>query len=341
MGEYWVLRKTIIIVVALIMALAGWTVVPVAAAGAGFTVTPQLPANQVGGNKGYFDLLVKPGTRQALTITVANQSAQPKTLRVAITSAFTQDNGQVGYTPSSKRDPSAVIQLADLASAPVSVELKANEGRKVTFFVQIPATPLKGQLLGSFYVTDETAPAADDQSGMSITNRFAMVVAIQMQTTEETVAPHLNLLSVKPGNQNDQAAVLATLQNDQPRLFGGMAIKASVTRDGDSKPLLTRNADQMAMAPNSSFNYALFTKAPLVAGKYWLTLTATAGTYTWRFHRAFTIDAKVAAKVNKGARLAVVRPFPWWWVLIGGLLLIALGLLGLLFWRRKKDEGKK
>lgn len=64
-----------------------------AAEGAGFTISPALPQNQIDQST-YFNLLVKPGETQRLLIYVKNTTKSAKKLEV---SAFTQSNGTLGY----------------------------------------------------------------------------------------------------------------------------------------------------------------------------------------------------------------------------------------------------
>lgn len=309
-----------------------------AATGAQFTVTPQLPANQLGGNAGYFNVLVRPGAQQALTIHLANQASQAKTLRVLPVNAFTQNNGQVSYRPNKAKDPAAKLQLTALTSGPVNVRVGAHQGRDVTYHFAIPQAGFLGTLVGAFNVED-VAAYPDDQSGsqnLAIRNQFAMVVAIQLQTTATAalMKPHVNLVQVKLGKQDGEAAILARLQNDRPRLFGQMTVKASVVPVGRERIVVTRTARDLEMAPNSHFDYALFLKNGLVAGKYELALTATAGQLTWQFTRQFTVTAAAAAQTGMPEH----GELQWWWLMLG--VLLALAVLLWARWRRRNPRSQ-
>lgn len=306
------------------------------AEGAGFTVTPVLPANQIGGNSGWFNLLVKPGEKQALTVEVANQSDQAKKLELSLTNAYTQDNGQVGYDPNQHRDASAVVQLTAMGSKPITVDLAAHQGRRVTFQIEPPTTPFAGQVLGAVYVRDLTMPAASSGSGFAVTNQFAMVVAVQLQTSAQLISPELHLLAVKPKADSVQA----TIQNAKPRLFGKLNLTAKVYPTGSSKAVLTQRATNYAMAPNSSFNYQLTPKTNLVAGKYRLVIDATAGTLKWHLTKTFTIKATVAAKTPAAPMKKSANNNWWQWLLA---LIGALSLGWLIGWwrgRRTKEVTK-
>lgn len=303
----------------------------VAAEGAGFTVTPELPANQIGGDTGWFNLLVKPGETQTLTVTVANQSNQDKQLKLELTNAFTQDNGQVGYAPNQKKATSAKLQLTAIGSRPISLTLAAHQGRKVTFQVKPPAKGFSGQILGAVYVRDETPPAEASGSGFAVTNAFAMVVAVQLQTSEKLVPPAVQLDAVKATTEHIQA----TLQNTAPRLFGKMTLQAKVLPAGQTTAVYTQKNTDYAMAPTSAFNYQLTPTKTLAAGEYQLVIDASAGSYKWHLTKNFTLKQAIAAAPAPAPK---VNP-PVWWPWVVALVAVLLLGIGLGWWRGRKRRG--
>lgn len=318
-----------------------------AADGAGYTVAPAVPDNQIGDISSYFNLLVKPGSTQKLTVNIANTSGKDKKLRVSATNAFSQTNGEIGYKPNKATDPSAKYYLKDLASKPVNVTVPAGKAESVTLNVQIPKKGFNGVILGGIYVLDRTTRASSS-SGMRINNRFALVVGVQLQTTktaQSDVRPEVKLMSVQGGLQNNKPAVLATLQNPTPTFFGQMDITAKVSWRNSTKTLFSRKVYNYAMAPTSHFAFGIFPDVGLEPGDYTLDLLAVSGHRKWHFKRNFTILAAEADKINKQAGIKIKHSWPWWvWVIIGlGVLLLILLILLLiiLLKRRKKDEDDK
>ncbi|WP_225047932.1 DUF916 and DUF3324 domain-containing protein [Lacticaseibacillus kribbianus] len=308
---------------------------PARAAGAGFTVSPVSPAAAM--EKGYFVVQAAPGSTRKLVVAVANLADAPKNLRLQVTDAFTQPNGEVGYTPGGTTDPAAKYQLSKLSSPPVDFTLAAHQGREVTITVALPPAAFDGQILGGIYVED-LADYGGSGSGMAVANHFAMMVAIQMQNSPKLVAPHLNLGQVTVGTQDNAPAVLATLQNDRARLFGKLAITAKVTPAGKTKATVTRSVTNYAMAPTSHLDFGLPLTTALAPGQYDLDLLAVAGDYRWHFTRRFTVTAKQAATTAKAVVPDAVPVWPW--LSIAGVVLL-LGLLWLVLWRRrrrKKDD---
>ncbi|KRM55627.1 DUF916 and DUF3324 domain-containing protein [Lacticaseibacillus sharpeae] len=312
--------------------------------GAGYTVAPVIPDNQIGTVSSYFNLLVKPGSTQKLTVNIANTSKVVKKLRVSATNAFTQTNGEIGYKPNKETDPSAKHYLKDLTSDPINVTIPVGKVEAVTMTVHVPKQPLTGVILGGIYVLDRTTRQTEG-SGMKINNRFALVVGVQLQTTktaQSDVRPEVKLMSVQGGLQSNKPAVLATLQNPTPTYFGQMDITAKVSWRDQKKTLFIRKVHNYAMAPTSHFAFGIFPDVGLEPGDYALDLLAVSGSRRWHFKKNFTILAADAEKINKAAGVKLDHSWPWWvWVLIAVgvlLLLLIILLLILLLKRRKKDD---
>lgn len=316
-----------------------------AASGASFTVKPQLTKQQVGSDSGYFNLQLQPHQQQTLAIKITNLTAKTKTLKVTPTNAWTTSGGQLAYSPSKIKANGAQYRFTELLSSskPLTIKLPANATRTVSYKMTMPTQTVRGQILGGLYVLD-TASYGGGGSGMELVNRFAMVVAVQLQSQTQKLAPTLQLGNVKVGTQSAKAAVLATVENTAPRLFNQLTIKARVTRRGESKTLLKRTVKQMSMAPNSHFAYGIYTKNALKAGRYTLHLQASAQSWHWQFTRHFTVSAKQAAKVNKQDKLkpAAKKRLSWLQMMLI-VMAVAIVILAVLLWRalrRGRHAGK-
>ncbi|WP_179393946.1 DUF916 and DUF3324 domain-containing protein [Lacticaseibacillus absianus] len=305
---------------------------PVQAVGAGFTVTPQLPANQLDRAAGFFDLRVTPGVAQPLTVVVANRTATAKRLQAQVVTAYTQVNGVVSYAPGAPRDDSAQVRLSEIASKPVTFTLAAHQARPVTMTVVPPASGFTGQVLGALIVQDRSTYAAGGSAaGFGVRNQFTLAVAVQLQVSLTKVAPHLRLGPVRLGTQATRPAVLAQVQNDRPRLFGQLALTATITPTSGGPAVARRQVHDYAMAPNSHFDFAVWPAQDLAPGRYWFTLTATAGQATWRFRRAFTVGQTLSSQAQAAGRQRL-------WA-AGWLAVLTLALVLWLGWRRRKRRG--
>lgn len=315
---------------------------PVQAAGAGFTIKPDLPANQLT-SASYFDLLVKPAQQETLTIYVTNTTAATETLKVSPVSAYTAYNGVLGYAPNQLHDNSATVTFKQMMSKPQTVTLAGKQTQAVHFTLKIPRGGFTGQVLGSLYVTEPTAHTTAKQSkGVSINNRFAMVIGVLLQTSRTKVTPQLKLNRVRPGTQANQAAVLANLQNTSPRLLDGMSLNAKIYRAGTKTLVKHRRVSGYSFAPNTNFDYGILFKKALVPGKYDLALTAKAAGRTWHFTRAFTITRQQSDRIAKRVGQKPASRINWWWLALG-IILVLLLVIGWLLWLllRRRSSAQK
>lgn len=86
----------------------------------------------------YYDLVVKPGTTQNLSLSVTNRTAEVRHVRLSVTDAWSQSNGQVSYSPGAPADDSAEHRLTDLGPAPMTLTLAPKEVKTVTVPLKIP-----------------------------------------------------------------------------------------------------------------------------------------------------------------------------------------------------------
>lgn len=328
--------------IAVLALLVGFWQVPHvvhAATGASFTVTPQLTHNKTGADTGYFNLKLAPGQQETLTVRITNLKNKAKTLRVTPTNAWTTSGGQLSYAPSQAHDDSTQYQFTKLLTnaKPQLVKLPANSATTISYQVTMPRAAVRGQILGGLRVLDTASYGGGKSGGMALVNRFAMVIAVQLQNDPAKLAPQLKLRTVRAGVQDNRAAVLATVQNTQPRLFNHLKIAVEITNRRSKQVVLTRTTSNMTMAPNSHFDYATYSNQALAAGEYTLTMTATAQQWRWHFTRDFSVTGKQAASVNKKTHAKTAkRQTPWLQILIGVLTALVVFLLGLLVVMRRR-----
>lgn len=300
----------------------------VQAEGASFSVSPQIPENQRSAVSNYYDLVVKPGTTQNLSLSVTNRTAEVRHVRLSVTDAWSQSNGQVSYSPGAPADDSAEHRLTDLGPAPMTLTLAPKEVKTVTVPLKIPPDGFRGVLLGALYLVDNERSGGEESGGVAIKNRFATVVGVQLQTSTGAIngiVPHLKLLRVGAGVHDNQPSVLATLQNDRPTYWGKMRLKATVTKRDQKTVVMQREAANYAVAPNSHFNFAVTNQKALDPGDYTLNLAVTGPHGHWQFRRNFSILVGEADSINKEVGLKRRFVMPWWgWALIGLALLVVV-----------------
>jgi len=322
------LRKIVWMIAVL---LAFWAPQTVKADSPGFTATPVFKAGTPP-TTSYFDLTVKPGTTEPLAVQVQNTGKAPVTLNVQMINAYSQSNGQVGYAPNQFRDPSAQYQLTDFTPGKQVVTLQPGTKQIVSFPAKIPTGGFRGQILGGIYVENPKPTNPDAQ----IKNQFAVLIGVRLQTSTTLIAPDLKLTRVEAQRQDNQFAVINHIQNFEPRLFGGLAIEATITKVGDNQPVVSRKVKDYQMAPNSDLAFGVYPKS-LAPGDYTSTIDATAGKLHWHFSQKFTVTAKQLKKYG-ATQASPPSSWPWWWIAAGVGLVVLLVLLWFILARRRKRK---
>lgn len=340
------MKKLLITMTMLVGVLFGGLVTTAQAENLNYTVSADLPKNQLNSKVSYFDLKVTPGQTQDLTIQIKNSDNAAHKYVVTPNRATTNDNGVIDYSQSkAKADASLKFDIKSALSQSQTVEVPAKATKAVTFKLKVPKKGFTGIALGGINVVQETAASKNKTSGMTIENQYAYVIGLQLQEEAKVTAePNMKLLGVKAKQVNYRNYVTANLQNTAPVIMHGLKIKSYVTNVGSNKKITTTDKENLAMAPNSNFNYAIGDgNQALKAGNYTLHLTATAekGKHKWQFTRNFTISEQKAKELNKTAVGQEKQPNYFWWFV--GLGVIILALLGLVIWlilknRRRDDD---
>lgn len=306
------------------------------AQGASFALRPVYNAESK--QVAYFNISAKPGETVTLAADVINEANTTKTIKVSINDAYTTYAGQVAYDPAGPRDNSAKYRLTELTQKPQTVKLNAGEQRRVTFTIPVPKNGFQGELAGSFYAIDTQSYQKSTQGKMTVGNKYAMYSAIILRTSQKYVTPELKMPKLDMGMQAGSAAILATLQNIKPQMFGKMNISAKVYKDDGKKAIISREVNNYSMAPNSHFAFGVYSSHAFTEGKYTIDLTAKSGVKTWHFRKSMTVTQAKADKVNRAASLKVPNRFPWWILIVIGLLLLIIILLLILLLKRRKKE---
>ena len=329
-----------------------------------FSVKPNLPENQIG-QTGYYNLLMKSGQKQIVTVDLSNATDKMVTVEAAVASATTNSNGVVEYSPNAiKSDESLKYNLVDFVKLPKEISLAPKSTKNVEIQVEMPSNATSGTIAGGLTFKQKSSEIADKKDdkkqGLSIQNNYAYVVGFLMSQSETKIAPELNLTTVKAGQINYRNMILANLQNPKMAYLNQMQVEANVTGLTDASLSYTQNREMLQMAPNTNFDYGLPTGdgQKLQAGKYRLTMTVygqkdpngqykakdSSGKennflYRWQFTRDFEISGEQAKALN-AKDVTIKKDNSWiWWLILAAILLILLLIFFFILWkRRKKDD---
>lgn len=292
----------------------------VQAEGMGYSVKAIIPDNQLETGKTYFDLLVKPGETQQLTLEVTSSSKETLNLSITPYSATTNQNGELEFSVEpSVHDATLTYPMSQLISGSQSVTLPPMATKEVTFTLKVPKDPFLGKLVGGFTIYDLANDQEVKTSGkneVQIRNVFSVVVGIRLQETLKKIQPKLVLNRVKADLFNYRTAMTANLQNTQPTFISNLNVTAKIKKAGSRKVLYEGEKTEMTMAPNSNFDFPIMLENQQVGpGKYVLELVAKSGDYQWSFSKKFTVSKAEADKLNDQALELVDKANPWLFIL--------------------------
>lgn len=315
-----------------------------------YNVKAKLPENQRNTGNTFFDLLTKAGQKQDLSITLTNNSENEETYIVTPNVATTNSNGVIEYNQTPKKlDSTLKVPFTEIVSEEQEVTLKAKESQDVIFTLEMPKESIKGVILGGFYVQKKSdGKKSESEQKVMIENKYAYVIGARIIEEEKESETKLTVNNITPGLINYRTAVSANIQNITPRIINGLSVDAYVTEKGNTTVLHQTKKDNLMMAPNSNFDYAvLWDNQELKTGTYTMHVKTTISelTYNESFEKDFKISSKDATKANKEAvELEKNTDYRQY-------LFISLGVLGFLIFiclivyinqkKKKKEEELK
>ncbi|EUJ29117.1 hypothetical protein PCORN_11622 [Listeria cornellensis FSL F6-0969] len=120
-----------------------------------------------------------------------------------------------------------------------------------------------------------------------------------------------------------------------------MDVTASVYKQGDTNPIKKQQTNNLRMAPNSNFDYAIkWDNQKFKPGKYKMVIDAKSKGQTWHLRRNFTINSKEADKLNSTAINLEQESTPvWLYVGIGIVCALLVGVVAYYTGRRRNQKG--
>lgn len=332
--------KRLIISLVLVLSILTFNHQRVSAAqlkGAAFTANIVAPENQKNEKDPFFNLQVTPGQKQTLTIELVNQTSRPLILSVEPSTAITTINGQISYAGTGKTfDQSLKHPFSKMGIKKQKISLNGNEDRKVSFTYTVPKDKFDGSIMGGLLIkqlkSDDTVAdeRKSDKDTIKIENAFQQTIAVVMNENSKEIKTDLRLQSAHTGMSGQgNAAILANVRNVSPMAFGGLKIEAQVINADNLAVVYKNTAEDLSMAPNSNFDFAIPVGAQSVkAGNYTLKLTASSGVRKWNMNTNFTVTDAQASKLNK-QNLTIKHDYTWLWILsiISGIILLAAILI--------------
>jgi hypothetical protein len=288
---------------------------------------------------------MKPGQKQILKVQIKNNTDKNIVVEAKANSAITNSNGIADYSISNpKVDDTLDIPFTNIAKVKKETKIQAKSEVTVEITIEMPKQQYDGVILGGLHFSekeDEEQAKKEDES-IQINNKYAYVIGVLLRETDKVIKPDLKLNEIKPTQINARNVVTANLQNIKPAMLKSLSVDAKVYTEQGKKILHETKKENLRMAPNSNFDYAIsWDHLAFESGTYRLEMKATDGDQTWDWTRTFTIKDNTAEKLNTSA--VDVEGDNTIWYFIGGSILLLLLIIFIFFLAkrsRKEDYDK-
>lgn len=313
----------------------------------GFTYELKFPDNQTDKQLNYYDLMMKPGQEQELTIVLSNPGKEAITVDLNLNGAKTNSNGVIEWANDKiKNDDSLKFKFEDIVSGPNKVDLAGGETKEVKLSVKMPQTSYDGIITGGLQLIREGQNEnVSEANGSRVLNQYAYAVSIVLHETDKKVTPDLKYNRTYAGQQNYRNSILVNLSNVEAAFLNNLNIEAQISKKGSQEVLYEAKTTGMRMAPNTFIDFPISMNGDkMVAGKYTSHILATSGDQRWEWTEEFEITTKDADKFN-ARDVGLVQDNSINWGLIIGIVaglfvLILLVFIILRITRRKKNNEK-
>ncbi|MEH7512277.1 DUF916 and DUF3324 domain-containing protein [Gottfriedia acidiceleris] len=306
-----------------------------------FAVSAVIPSNQIDQSKTYFDLRMRPGQKQILKVQIKNDSDKNIIVESTANSAFTNSSGIADYSNSNpKVDDTLEIPFTNIAKVKKETKIPAKSEATVEITIEMPKQQFDGVILGglNFSEKEDVEEANKKNDNLQINNKYAYVIGVVLRETDKVIKPDLKLNEIQPKIVNARNVVTANIQNIKPAMLKNLSVDAKVFTEQGKKILHETKKENLRMAPNSNFDYAIdWGDRALESGNYRLEMKATDGEQSWKWSRIFTIKEK-SVEEFKTSDLEKDRKM---WCVIGGILLLLLVILMFILRRRLKKIEKE
>lgn len=250
----WVLALTAVAVAPASTALAQQEPRPV-----DFSLTPV-------DHDGYFKFTAQPGGTVGGAVALANHTAQPLRLRLAVTDLGTANTGGAIY-PDGK--PTKVGTWITLAQTTVS--LPANSTQQIDFTVQVPIDARGGQHYGGIVAFDpselrtDAAQGTDDDNTIRLRQLTRLALPVLL-TLPGDKAPGLEVAGAEFGADAAGSRLDLELANTGNWLIRGSRISLDVMRDG--RKLFAHEGELADFIPNTTIAYPIPWRGRAAEGEY-------------------------------------------------------------------------
>lgn len=306
-----------------------------------FTVTPELPQNQVS-DVTYFDLLVNHETEQNLIVALHNTSSETLTIQASALNSYTAATGIIAYQAAETAKDFGGVSFTTLIKKPNQmIQLEPGETRQVVFPLSMNDKRFTGEIIGAFSFEEEQKEGQEAEE-TSLTSTYKIVQGVRLrQQLDALPDPELSLIKSEAVEKDGIASLKSRIENDQPVAFGKIAVK-TVIREQDSDSVVGGfTAESFQFGPNSTMDlYSAFDEEIVEPGTYHIQIELSAPRGTWVFEDSVTVSRPEAETINRKTIVGSgsLHSNRWVYIVAVVILLLISSLLLLMYLRRKKSK---
>ncbi|WP_166082640.1 DUF916 and DUF3324 domain-containing protein [Erysipelothrix anatis] len=306
-----------------------------------FSINPIIPENQINQNVGYFDLDLKPNTKQTLTIEIINQGDEPMNATVSLVDATTNNNAMKQFSTVKAPDASLSTPLTSFATLrEEQIEVAPHATENIYIDIDTTDVDFEGIRLGGITVIADTLNNKDtsNASGVTLNNRVAYTLGLQTRMHDTPIKSNLNYVKTDIDVIDLDAHFVSVIQNDQPVLMNGVSLHGSISDTKTGKVVGMVDKKNGSIAPNTNFN-VVYTgdRQTIDAGTYAIDLEIKHESDVWHFKDTFTVSEDASASINDDVVSFEQNANILTWILLG-IMAVMLMIIFFLLWKRHNDK---
>lgn len=311
-----------------------------------FTYKANFPENQINKESGYYNLMMKPGQEQIVTISMENSSDKKSVIDLSLNGAKTNSNGVIEYGSNKlKNDKSLKFDFKKVVTGPNKVTLNPKEKKEVELKIKMPDTSYDGVISGGIQMIEEGQGEDVKNQGSMVINEYAYVVGMTLQVNDKPVKPSLKLNTVKPGQSNFRNTIFINYSNVAAVITNNMTAEVQITEKDKGTVIYEKKQSKMRMAPNSFINFPVdMNGEAMKAGDYTANILVTADEgIKEKWTKNFKITPEDADKYNeRDVGLVQEKGLDWKLIaiIVAGFFIIVLIIFIIVHTMKKKKKKK-
>lgn len=251
----------------------------------GFSYENVIPKNQISDNT-FFELKVKPDTKQVLRTKITNLTGEEKIIRVTVSNATSGSVGVINYGANKEKLLGKnTLSIKDIVEYPSQVKLKPYEEKEVKFKLTIPKKEFDGIILGGVHLK-EIKEKKEETAGTtaSLSNEYSYVYSISLKENEREIKPNFTSSGTRYNKM-----LYVNVNNIQPIILSGVNVNMILMAENDDKVINDFKVENYRMAPNTGFDLPVEGTEDLPLGKYRAQTIVTYGKEQWKFNSKFEV----------------------------------------------------